>query len=256
MITKTETPSKKKAARKRKTKVENAVAKHEEKHSDVVAAAMLFKVTSQNTFIAVGNFVHDTIIPMEKEIKATFDPICKQTNEAHKASTKARSAFLEPLSQAKKLVKDKAEGWWSEQKALREEEERKIEREHQAQMEAEAAQRAAEAANIDDDEIDFEDMGSPLSDPMDKEEFVAPTPMRVAAPMPDKPKGMTMSEVTEPECFDFLLLVKAVASGQAPIELLDLNTKKLREQCKAMGGNLNYPGVRVTKKPRAGFRSS
>lgn len=80
---------------------------------------------------------------MEKKIAATFDPLCKATNEAHKAATKAKADALKPVTEAKGIIRKEMEDFNSIQEDIRRERERLAQEEERKKAETRQVERAA-----------------------------------------------------------------------------------------------------------------
>lgn len=78
---------------------------------------------------------------------------------------------------------------------------------------------------------------------------MATTQVPKAQGITDSGDGVFSAEVT-----DLMALVKAVASGAVPIMALEANQKWLNGQAKAMKQFLAYPGVKVNRTFKSGFR--
>jgi len=81
----------------------------------------------------------------QKEVHAVWDPVCTETNKAHKAATKARKDQLAPFVEAERIAKGKLDEWDREQQRKRDEERRQREAEQRRLLE-EAQRKAEEAA--------------------------------------------------------------------------------------------------------------
>ncbi|MGH9640452.1 MAG: hypothetical protein ACRD3Y_10350, partial [Bryobacteraceae bacterium] len=74
-----------------------------------------------------------------------------------------------------------------------------------------------------------------------------PVPVAEAAPAMERPKGFSAGDQFEIEITDIKALARAVIEGKAPAEVLQPNLKVLAAMAKALKGNLQIPGVRITK---------
>ena len=63
-----------------------------------------------------------------------------------------------------------------------------------------------------------------------------------------RPKGYSTRDHFEIEVTDILLLARAVVAGSIQKEVLQANTKLLAAMAKASNGDLQIPGVRISKK--------
>ena len=80
---------------------------------------------------------------MEKKIDKTFEPICKATNEAHKAATKAKADAKTPVTLAKNIARKEMEFWNDIQSEIRRERERIAQEEERKKAETRQVERAA-----------------------------------------------------------------------------------------------------------------
>lgn len=78
---------------------------------------------------------------------------------------------------------------------------------------------------------------------------MATTQVPKAQGVTDSGEGVFSAEVT-----DLLALVKAVAAGTVPILAIEANEKFLNQQAKSMKQLLAYPGVKVNRTFKSGFR--
>lgn len=72
----------------------------------------------------------------------------------------------------------------------------------------------------------------------------------------DKVEGMSSAKYWKAEVTDLQELVLAVASGDAPLSLLQIDQPKLNQYVKAMDGAVSIPGVRVWKERSIRSRAS
>jgi hypothetical protein len=80
----------------------------------------------------------------------------------------------------------------------------------------------------------------------------APRPPVAAAP---RVEGVSFRDTYTAEVFDLMALVRAVATGLAPITLLQVNTTALNGMARALKNALALPGVRVISGRVAAVRS-
>jgi hypothetical protein len=104
--------------------------------------ARALKVEDSETFGKANNLFllcHQ----MEKKIAATFAPLKKATNEAHKAATRAEADALKPVSEAKGIIRREMEEWNELQEDIRRERERLAQEEERKKAETRQVERAA-----------------------------------------------------------------------------------------------------------------
>lgn len=80
---------------------------------------------------------------LEKKITATFDPICKAANVAHKSATQAKADALKPVTEAKGIIRQEMESYNSIQEDIRRERERQAQEEERKKAETRQVERAA-----------------------------------------------------------------------------------------------------------------
>ena len=80
---------------------------------------------------------------LEKKIAATFAPIKKATNDAHKSATKAEADALKPVTEAKGIIRREMESYNEIQSEIRRERERIAQEEERKKAETRQVERAA-----------------------------------------------------------------------------------------------------------------
>ena len=157
--------------------------------------------------------------------------------EAHAAACKAEHDDLDPVVALEKKLK---QGIAALDVKLR-------------QLETEAArvrqQAAAEASSAMQQEMIEAARQSGASD----EVLASLGAMEILVPVVEtesfaRPKGYSTRDHFEIEVTDILLLARAVVAGSIQKEVLQANTKLLAAMAKASNGDLQIPGVRITKK--------
>ncbi|MCK9361634.1 hypothetical protein M0Q28_05455 [Patescibacteria group bacterium] len=104
--------------------------------------ARALKVEDSDT-LAKANELFLCCHQLEKKISATFDPICKAANAAHKAATQAKADALKPVTEAKGIIKREMEGYNAVQEDIRRERERLAQEEERKKAETRQVERAA-----------------------------------------------------------------------------------------------------------------
>lgn len=179
-----------------------------------------------------GEFLHD-IKAMRDEIAATFDPIIKATNYAHKAAVAQKKRFDDPLEQADRTIRLKVSDFAREEQRKAREEAALLEAERREE-EAKARRAAAEleAAGEIEQAQEMEQQA---------EELAAPPPVKA----PAKTKGVAVREKWEYAVEDLEKLVRAVAEGTVPLRVLTADKKVLGQLTRSLKHDLNFPGVRT-----------
>ena len=104
--------------------------------------ARALKVEDSESF-AKANNLFLLCHSMEKKITATFDPICKAANAAHKSATQAKADALKPVTEAKGIIKKEMEDYNAIQEDIRRERERQAQEEERKKAETRQVEKAA-----------------------------------------------------------------------------------------------------------------
>lgn len=162
-----------------------------------------------------------------KECDKAFDDDIKRWYDGHKAAIATKARYQAPFKQVEAIIKPKISAYMDEQARLRREAEAKAQQEAQlaAAVEAESAGDAQQAEEI------LNGQGTM---------FVPPVMLPPAA----KVAGVSSREVWRAEVVDLMALIRAVASGQVPSNVLEANTTVLGGLARSLKGNLRIPGVR------------
>ena len=178
-----------------------------------------------------------SVLSLKDDIERYHEPIKRPLKEAHAAACKAEHDDLDPVVALEKKLK---QGIAVLDLKIR-------------QLEAEAArgrqQAAAEASSTMQQQMIEAARQSGASD----EVLVSLGAMEILVPVVEtesfaRPKGYSTRDQFEIEVTDILLLARAVVAGSIQKEVLQANTKLLAAMAKASNGDLQIPGVRITKK--------
>ena len=178
-----------------------------------------------------------SVLLLKDEIERYHEPIKRPLKEAHAAACKAEHDDLDPVVALEKKLK---QGIAALDLKLR-------------QLEAEAArvrqQAAAEAGSVMQQQMIETARQSGASE----EVLASLGAMEILVPVVEtesfaRPKGYSTRDQFEIEVTDILLLARAVLSGSIQKEVLQANMKLLAAMAKASNGDLQIPGVRITKK--------
>jgi hypothetical protein len=183
----------------------------------------------------------------------------KQIDELRKSKTRPldelKKQFMDAFSPALKLLDDADNVLRNAVITFRAEENRKLEAERKKQQEALRiaqeeshrkaleAQQEAEKAAIAGDETTAIALRQQAETQAAIAEAVAFAPPVVVEQT--KLSGIGSTKVWKAEVIDLMALVKAVAAGQASIELIQANTSEINKRAKALKQNFSAPGVRV-----------
>ena len=178
-----------------------------------------------------------SVLSLKADIERYHEPIKRPLKEAHAAACKAEHDDLDPVVALEKKLK---QGIAALDVKLR-------------KLEAEAArirqQAAAEASSAMQQEMIEAARQSGASD----EVLASLGAMEILVPVVEtesfaRPKGYSTRDQFEIEVTDILLLARAVVAGSIQKEVLQANTKLLAAMAKASNGDLQIPGVRISKK--------
>ena len=171
-----------------------------------------------------------------KKIEDDRLSITRPLDEAKKKTMELFRPHLESVDGAVKTLSGKIASYSAAQQRLRQEQEAKV-RAELAKQKAEIEAKAAEAAKENNQDKAAELMIA-----------AAMQPTSVVMPAPTKVKGMSTSELWSAEVFSLLDLVRAVASGAAPLEALQANQTFLNQQAKSFKKEELFPGVKGISK--------
>jgi hypothetical protein len=201
----------------------------------------------------------------EKRIDEVFADIEESSKKAKASADKARSTVLEfirkmkaPFTEAKRIIDGKAETWRKAEnerlaseaeKKRREEQARldheKAEKEAELKRQAEEKRKEAEALKRAGDEKAAKEAErqSQLAEAAAKETAAAPVVADVKKDVVDAPKGTTHRANWKAVCHDFPALVKAIAEGRAPIDLIEFNQSVADGYARAQKDAMHYAGM-------------
>ena len=205
--------------------------------------ARAIQIVDQESYSKAALLLVD-IASLEKEIIDHHKPIKAAAHAAHKAATAAEKCLLDPLTEAKQIVKRAVGTWEDEQERIRREIERKAQ---------EAARRAEEEARLAL-AVQAEQAGA-------TEETIAElveAPLSMPAPVIpmtfDRTKGVTTSKRWSAQLMNLKQLCRAVAEGAVSTELVQPNMIALNAMARAMKSTMNIPGVRAVAETSVAVR--
>src|SRR3989304_4324577 len=170
-----------------------------------------------------------------KEIDATFDPHIKKAFEAHRGLVAEKKKHVEPVEEAKRLIKGKRIIYVDEQDRIRKAEE--------ARLQAEARRLAEEQALRD--AIAAETEGRPEEAEAILNEPVSVPIVTIAKTTPSAGVGGAIREIWSAEVYDLHALVMAIVEGKASIGLIEPNMVALNGLARSLKKNMLVPGVRA-----------
>ncbi len=188
----------------------------------------------------------------QAELRRQAEREAAEANRREQERLRAEAARVEAAARAKREKEEAAA------RAKREQEEaaaRALEEQGRA---AEAERRRLAAAEAEAARL-------AAAEEAERQRLAAAEAQRLAAEtMPTAPvvhmesarvEGTSTREVWSAEVTDKMALIRAVASGQAPAELIDVNTKTLNQMARALKAGLNYPGVRAVCEKQMAVRA-
>jgi hypothetical protein len=176
-----------------------------------------------------------SIAALEKQIIDHHADPKRKAFESHRAICAAEKRLLDPLQDAKTVVKHSIGAWEQEQERIRRESERK----------------ALEQARIHEEEarlslaVQAEQLGATEETKQEILNTPIPMPTLVAKPTFNRAAGLSTSQRWKAEVTDIKSLCRAVADGKASTELVQGNMTALNAMARAMKSTLNIPGVRA-----------
>ena len=188
------------------------------------ALANSLKVETSEHYTAAGA-MYTNLHQLEKDIHERTDPVVKAAHEAHKEAKALQNGLLQPVSEAKKSVKQKMLTYESEQEKIRRDEEARLQ--EIARQEAEEnTLRAAEAAEAAGDSEVAEAI---ISEPV----MAAPVVLPKSTPKVD---GFVSRTVWK---------FRIVNEALVPNEYKMIDEKKLGGVVRSMKNGINIPGVEI-----------
>lgn len=210
------------------------MATPEELHAtgqELATTAEGLRVTDHPTFTRAGALL---LAVKEYRIKVgeILDPIIHSAHETHKRAVEQKRRLEEPAVRAEHALKGALAAYEQEQARLRRVAEALADAERM-RLADELRQKTAlqtEAGGI---------MASFAPEPV-----VAVRPPRVEPP---KAEGVSFRTQYRAEVVDFAALVQAVATGKAPLTMLQADQAELNRMARALRQAMDLPGVRVVE---------
>ena len=198
----------------------------------LVQQAEEITVLDTASFQEAGGFLRQ-IATYLKRVGEVFDPIVDAAHRAHKIAVEQRKKMLEPAQVAERIVKGQMAVYeqTERERVAREQRERDAER---RRLEDEA--RLAVAASL-------EAQGKPEAA---QAALTAPVTMPVFTPPVQavpKAEGVSFRDQWKARVVDPVALIKAVANGEAPANLVIADQQALNKLAVALKGEMRVPGV-------------
>lgn len=194
--------------------------------------AKSFVIDDDESYEIAGDELKDIKDRISK-LEAERLNITRPMDAAKKAVMALFAPPVETLAEAEKIIKTNMLGYFQEQQRIADEARRKAEREAQEQRE----KMEQEAAALRDEGQTSEAVVVETAASM-----VIATPVSVATP---KASGVSIRGTIDFEVDDLHALIKHVGQHPELINLLTVDTVKLRAYVRGLGTNCALPGVRV-----------
>lgn len=210
--------------------------------SGMLAVAQAFKIDSPEMYDAAAVELK-SIKAKAKELEETRKSLTKPIDEA---KAKIMDFFCQPLdflAKAESAIKGSMLTYQNEQERLRREEEAR--RQEIARREQEKLQKRAEKA--------AEKGQTEKAEALMETAQAIPTP--IVTPTIQKVAGIATKTTWKAEVTDKMALIKAVAAGQVPMSVLDVNQTVLNKMAVALKEELNYPGVKAVAEQSMAVRA-
>lgn len=207
--------------------------------------AQAIVVRDQESYDAAASLVVE-IVTLERQIIEHHKPIKEAAFAAHRVACAAEKKLLDPIQQAKGIIKGAIGTWEREQERIRLEAQRKAEEEQRRIEEEERLNLAIEAEQAGACEETTQEI---LSTPV----VVMPRP--VVAPTFQRAAGVSTSQRWKAECIDIRALCKAIAEGRVSSELVQPNMVALSAMARAMKATFNVAGCRAVTETSVGVRT-
>jgi len=201
-------------------------------------------ITNQQSYSIAATLLID-ISALAKRIQDHHKPIKDAAYAAHKVAVAAEKRLLDPLDEARTILRRGIGTWESEQELIRLRLERKARDEARKQEEEMRLALAVQAEELGADEVTTEEI---LSTPM---VTVAP----VVAPTFERVSGVSTSQRWHAEVMDLKALCRSVGEGKASVEFVQPNLTALNALARAMKSTLNVPGVRAVAETSVAART-
>jgi len=178
-----------------------------------------------------------SVLSLKDDIERHHEPIKRPLKDAHAAACKAEHDDLDPVVALEKKLK---QGIAVLDLQLR-------------KLEAEAARSRQQAAAEASSAMQQQMIDAARQSGASEEVLASLRSMEILVPVVEtesfaRRKGYSTRDQFDIEVTDILLLARAVVSGSIQKEVLQANTKLLAAIARASNGDLQIPGVRITKK--------
>jgi vacuolar-type H+-ATPase subunit E/Vma4 len=197
-----------------------------------IEQAKIIAVIGDDNAYNLANDYINKIAQRKKEIKSKVEPSKKATHEAWKRVCELEGEAIKPLDEALYIIKNGMANYYADRQARIDAEQKELIAQAQAKAEADRKKQLEQAQTTEERK---------------QLEATPVIPTNVIEVENEKLAGIKPQETYNAEVFDFKELVKAVAIGNVPLDMLLPNQKELDKVAKALKDNMKFNGVRVIK---------
>ncbi len=208
--------------------------------TQLLDTARTVKVISLETYQRAGAIVQD-LLAYIRAVDIFMDPIVKAADAALKTARAQRDSLRNPALELKRTLGVDMEGWNRAELDRQRREQERLAAEAQAEAQA-AALIAADARGDENAVASIASAEAPVV-------AFAPPP-----PEPPKAEGVSYRTTWSAEVTDLLALVQAVATGQAPLKVLQPDSTVLNGMARALKDSLALPGVKTVQRRDVAFK--
>lgn len=212
-----------------------ALVSLQDKTGDIQRDSAAIVVSDQQSMDAAGLFLTTVIMPLRKEIVATFDPIKKKAHATWKEACDQETRHLAPVAEAERVVKSRIGAYAQEQERKRMEEQRRLEAEQRRVAENERKERIALEKSLGATRKEIQEI---------KAEPIYVAPVEVASSVAPV-AGLSTRKLWKVEITDKLKFIQHVAAHPDLSYLLDVNESFLNGLVKNQKGEISFPGIRT-----------
>jgi len=216
-----------------------------EKTSTAVSEMHITAIETAEQAVQIGGYLRECT-KLRKEVESAFKPIKDAQNAALKATRDQEKKFLEPIEAVELAARHEMAGWDQRERKRLEDERRERDRIATEEAEARRLQLAADLDAFGETEAAINVLDQPASAFVEAVTFDEPEPVKV--------EGISYRSLWSARVVDFATLVRAVADGKAPLELLQANETALNGVARALKQSMSIPGVIAEEKRIANVR--
>jgi len=219
----------------------------EERATEIVDFVFTFQIQNDDDYQQAGDALKRATDAI-KEIEEFFEPMRQSTYSAYKAVMARKNEVLEPVETARVHLRDLM-GEYAKSVAAAQQ----AERARQYRLAQEKAEKAREAAF---DKAIAEGDEEKANRVLDAPAVVSPQQVAVSTEPPSI-EGISYRDVWTGELrgatdrdkeASLILLCAAIGKGEAPVSLVEVNTKMLNTLAKSLKDMMRFPGVVAVKK--------